>query len=56
MPAFLEKDETKKAAMFDKIEKEDFPAFSKLIEGLLTANGGEWLAGKQVRPDTLLVL
>ena len=47
-PIGREKDETKKAEMKKKIEGETLPSWMKMMEGLLTKQGGNYFAGSQL--------
>ena len=43
-----EQDETKKAEMKKKMESETLPSWLKMMEGLLTKQGGNYFAGSQL--------
>ena len=47
-PIGREKDETKKAEMKKKMEAETLPSWMKMMEGLLTKQGGNYFAGSQL--------
>merc|ERR1711875_123212 len=47
-PIGRERDETKKAEMKKKMEAETLPSWMKMMEGLLTKQGGNYFAGSQL--------
>ena len=47
-PIMRETDEAKKAEMKKKMESETIPSWMKMMEGLLTKQGGNYFAGSQL--------